>query len=98
MAIFTINQEAQVIDAPYELATYGAQSAAGCRVRIICKSILDDEEGYEVEHIDKYGFISTYFIKTIHLAPVSLKNIDTKIPKWQRVANEWQTKLWKEKG
>lgn len=91
------HEEAEVTDNFWILKTYGMSHAAGKHVRIICKGVKDDHEGYEVEHTDSFGATFTYFIHSDHLVPISSKMISNKDPKWKQVADRWQKTLWADK-
>jgi hypothetical protein len=97
MVSFKPNDFAQVIDDKWVIGNYASIELAGEIVKIICKSTLDDAEGYEVEFVDKWNQTLTYFIKTEHLAPAPLSFKRSIKQRWEQVADVWQNKLWKEK-
>lgn len=97
MPIFKPNEEALVIDDISVLKPYGATDLAGQRVTIVCKSWNEDIEGYDCEFTDRHGNQYTYFIPSDFLIPAPSRSESIKEPRWKRVANEWQKKLWKEK-
>ena len=95
MAIYNVGDWVLVSDDEFTLEQYTNKVIAGKICKIISPDVEDGYTGYHVEFTSPRGFTYNYFVKADDIIPAKNPNNQIKKAAWERVADDWQKRLWK---